>query len=419
MEKPHNTKALKAVWPDIEFAWPASVGNTFSKFISGLVSKPSLVVWLNLLYTLQEYVRLLKDGKCDENTLFLVDLASALLCDYFAGARLAEQSDKTWEQIETNRTQTHALLKDFGEAILSQEHNIRTMNAFLKICYSSSSFDLLLWYYSPDSIDPEGTLDKRQLSETLFSYLHATQWTLIEQRITNFGRGECKVNINKLCLQKVKASALFSTAKKNLTTSALLSAASEDENQISAILLDVNASMFLEQLNHNEKVAVCNLILDAEHREQLIQRVQYNKEFLEILHVALYQHIGNKFGTSKKSIFNSIDFDNIFSFDDAVVQGLKSVILQHICGNETTLKKYCEEEIINDMELLQQLPVEYIGSKQRNVLFLLNLSLYCNVKMTRNQKMMDQSLRLIKSKPFFFFLFFCLKKILFLIFQFF
>lgn len=175
------------------------------------MSKPSLVVWKTLIYTMMEHIETLQtfikqSTELNENSLFLIDFNASLLCQYFFGTSLIEQADKFTNEINENRTLTSNLLKTFGQTNLNLEHNKRIMNAFLEISYYSGYFDLILWYYSPDSLK----IDHSQFStKSINNYLTAEEWILIEQRVVNFGKKECKINMNRIFLQQTKTKLIF------------------------------------------------------------------------------------------------------------------------------------------------------------------------------------------------------------------
>lgn len=393
---------LNDKWNDISFAWSETIGQSFSKLISNLVSKPSLIVWKTLLFVLKDYVNLLVEGNSNENTLFLVDLMSTLLCQYFMGTRVAEQSDKIWNLIEEHRQLTHPVLKDFGAAILSQEHNIRTMNSFLKMCLHAGNFDLLCWYYAPDSMSTDSLateqypdltqLDRGKLADTIHSYLLPQQWTLIEQRITNFGKDGCKANINGLYLQRLKAQNLFKLSRNVNIGNHVLSSTFEDVQQIKKILAS-DGRLFLNNLTRAEKISVCELLVD-DNVDMILSSTFHNKEFLTILFISIVKRIGDNF-ESKKSLFNSIDFDVILSEDERAIPELTAAIAKHIAREHVSIKKYSKECIANYMKLLSTVTVDYVDQKQRDLLLLLQIVLYCNVKATADVNLRNECFSLI------------------------
>lgn len=379
------------IWSDIAFAFSPAISNTYTRFISGLVTKPSLVVWKSLIFTLKDYIQQLSEsnGKCSENCIFLIEITSALLSQYFMGSRVAEQSDKSWDLIDTNRNSTRTILTDFGHAILSQEHNSRTMNAFLKLCYSASNFDLICWYYRPDSMqlstngdDDSNTLDVAKCSKTIHAYLTEKEWTTIEQRIMNFGKRECKANINKIYLQRLKAAQLFDLQLGNDMTKFLLSSAFDDVEQISDILNDPSLSQwFIENLNSEQKRKVCEVMLQSTGEIDLLKELRKvnNLEFIEILTFTAYQKILEILAGGKNSdSLSSIDFEAIFDYrTDDVCKSLSGILTKDFTGPNSIadrkhLKK-CREEVNSLLDLLKSLPIGFCKSNSKTMLSFLNI----------------------------------------------
>lgn len=368
-------------WKNIQSAWPNRVGEAFSKFISGLVSKPSLVVWKTLIFTLNDYLKLIKDGDLSENTLFLIDWTSALLCQYFNGCRLAEQSDKTWDMIDNNRKLQHNLLKDFGSAILSQEHNIRTMNAFLSLCYSSGNFDLLSWFYCPDSITADQI--ERSIADNsndfVHSYLQPTEWVLIEQRISNFGKHECRSNLNRLYMQKIKSKLVLkhSNEPMDIANHLLTSALGDHDglNELNDILLDETTNQwFIEQLSRSQKIQVARNVVELDCDEtrnshlvsKLVNSVE-DQEFFDFIAVAVFERVGLQVNDLKR-----INFDEVFAGNDSVckeiLRGFK---------NSSVAEPDSEEQLKTQVafKLLEVLPLGFVSVNVKNILLHLTLGL--------------------------------------------
>lgn len=383
------------IWSDIAFAFTPAISSTYTRFISGLVSKPSLVVWKTLIFTLKDYVQQLKEaeGKCSENCVFLIEITSALLSQYFMGSRLAEHSDKSWDAIETNRNATREILSEFGHAILNQEHNYRTMNAFLKLCYNASNFDLLCWYYRPDSMrsteetDDDTKFNVEKSAKKLHSYLTDKEWITIEQRITNFGKRECKANINKIYLQRLKSSQLFEYEKTDGEdiSKYILSTAFKDIEQIVDILNDPSlGSWFIGNLNAKQKQIVCELLLQSTSEFDTMNRLcSINDwQFIEILTIATYKKLIDIFSAGKYSEYLSeINFDTIFQRQFKKASKELGALVEKQCSSDAKCadKKHIQkkrEHIIDLMGLLNNLPVGFGKADAKSIIFLLNVVVY-------------------------------------------
>lgn len=380
------------IWSDIAFAFTPAISGTYTRFISGLMSKPSLVVWKTLIFTLKDYVQQLKDseGKCSENCVFLIEITSALLSQYFMGSRLAEQSDKSWDAIEKNRNSTREILAEFGHAILNQEHNYRTMNAFLKLCYNASNFDLLCWYYRPDSMqiaDDDTKFDVEKSAKNLHSYLTDKEWTTIEQRITNFGKRECKANINKIYLQRLKASQLFEYEKADSedVSKYILSTAFKDIEQIVDILNDPSlCAWFIGNLNAKQKQTICELLLQSTSEFDTLNHLcSINDwQFIELLTMATYKKLIEIFAVGKHSEYlTEINFDGIFQREFKKASKELGTLVEKQCHSEMNCadKKLVQkkrEHISDLMGLLSNLPVGFGKPDAKSIISLLNIVVY-------------------------------------------
>lgn len=410
LDDDEQTTAIECM--GIEFAWPSAVGNSFSKFISNLISKPSLVVCKTLTFTLADYVNLLKTGQNDENTIFLIEFASALLSQYYIGTRLAEHADQQMELIEESRHRTYDVLKEFGMAILNQEHNIRTMNAFLKICFHASNFDLLCWYYCPDTIKTTNSdrsggdiIERAKLADNIHPYLRAQEWTLIEQRITNFGRDECKANINRLYLQRIKAALLLGKVKKHTISNHLISSTFSDLTQIKLLLSDNTniGQWFVETLTITEMRCICDLLLSS-----LVGRTSNclsmkilnyfcdNRVALEIFILAALKKCCELTGIIETKV-------NVEAKD------IHKVLFREIINRIRDENSLCSsKQLTNDeihlisviLQILKQLPIGFVDVDVKNVLFMMSSAIYLDKKMTGKEysRISQQSVELIKGK---------------------
>ncbi|XP_016995453.2 uncharacterized protein [Drosophila takahashii] len=176
--------------------WPShSAGVAFTRLVSHLMTKPSLVIWKTLLHSFAELLEEDQPAVLPENLDFARELHAALLCQYLNGTRLAEQVHLYKDQVEQQLQHTSQVLEQFGRRLLSQEHNRRLMTAFLECTERASSFELLLIHYWPDGFPAS----ERPLQ--LRNFLPAAEWTLIQQRVHNFGKSSCRQRLQRLELQ--------------------------------------------------------------------------------------------------------------------------------------------------------------------------------------------------------------------------
>lgn len=405
-------------WDNIAFAFTPTINNAFIRFISGLVSKPSLVVWKTLLFALKDYIQQLSsvDGKCTENNIFLIEISSALLSQYFSGSRLTEQSDKSWDAIEANRKITYEILCDFGHAILSQEHNCRIMNAFLKLCYSASNFDLLCWYYRPDSMqfsnESENTVgfDVKECAKNIHGYLTEKEWKTIEQQIVNFGKIECKINMNKIYLQRFKALQLLDDdgkSNKNIEQYAL-STIFNDPEQISNVLNDKTlCDWFIGNLNFKQKQSVCELMLQSNSEIETLNTMNEmsNRDFIEILILTTYKSLVKILGNEKLSKYlSSMDFDSISTQKTNICMELSTIIEKQIMKPIKMDKKHIsthQSDISSRLTLLNNLPIGFCTQSAKEVFLLINISVYQYLNAVANTNFIGLTNDIIKGKYLF------------------
>lgn len=373
------------LWNNIAFVLSPAISSTYTRFISGLVTKPSLIVWKSLVFILKDYIKELKeaDGKCSENSIFLIEITSALLSEYFIGSRIAEQSDKSWTSIETNWVTTENILADFGHAILNQEHNSRTMNAFLKLCHSASSFYLVWWYYRPDSFQSIGNSEScsnKLNTKAIHTYLTEKEWTTIEQRIMNFGKRECKANINKIYLQRLKAAQLFETLIEFDITNYILTSAFSDIEQITDILNDpLISNWFIENLKLNKKRSVCELLLQKpdEISKSINLQTINNVEFIEILIFTVYKNIFEMLASGKNADYLSkIDFEEIFLHNTTKACKDLSMLLTDKFYGDKSHTKTCHNNIRALLKAIKLLPSSFCKSNLKSVMSLFNIVIY-------------------------------------------
>lgn len=412
-----RTSRTNQIWSDIAFALTPAISSTYTRFISGLVSKPSLVVWKTLIFTLKDYVQQLNEteGKCSENSVFLIEITSALLSLYFMGSRLAEQSDKSWDAIDKNRNITRDVLSEFGHAILNQEHNYRTMNAFLKLCYSASNFDLLCWYYRPDSmrssekndcVVPENQFDVEKCAKKLHSYLSEKEWITIEQRITNFGKRECKANINKIYLQRLKATQLFELDKAEAQdiSKHTLSTAFKDIEQISDILNDQSlCAWFIGNLNAEQKRSVCELLLQSTSEFDTLNRLRSinDWQFIEILTFATYKKLIDILAAGKHSEYlSAIDFEAVFEREFKKSSKQLSNLVEKViddtkCADKKLVQKK-RDQILDLLTLLTNLPIGFGKPDAKSIISLLNIIVYRYLSVARDSELSTIAVNVFK-----------------------
>ncbi|XP_039959602.1 uncharacterized protein LOC126759149 [Bactrocera neohumeralis] len=385
-EVEHSFPYLRAAWPS------KSVGVAFSKLITGLVSKPSLVIWKSLLYSLRELLKNLHDKtgvRYEENNQFLLDLHAALLCQYFAGSRLAEQYDKFSNEINEQLRVTEEGLSEFAQLLLAQEHNERKLNAFLECAFHTSYFKLLLHYYRPD-----GNKENSPAPEQLHAFLNTEEWTLLEERIMNFGKSQSKYLYNRLKLQGAQAISLLKlTAESSaVDLQSILPLTNEDNLKYDVVtLLQKMPSMkwTLSRMNQHDKASILPRLLDTKAEINVIAE---DLDSLEILAMAVCARFSQHFETvSKGSILASLNcnFNSLNEYiradqnaADKKLIKLKKII-ETLAETEYKVKELpVPEEIEKVLHLCRQLPLGHLRRQNKCLVFALFLAFYSDLSAT-------------------------------------
>lgn len=380
-----ETPEILSKFKDIQYAWPYdATEQEFSHLISLLTSKQALTTWRLLSEFLND--ELDSFTETTENKLFLIDLLSTLLCQFIANNQLTDHAHLYWDLINERCTYLRSVLTKFGKAILHMEHNRRLINAFLSICYEFSNFETLIWYYSPDSIVTEKdlvkeypelpVLDLKQQSHTLHDYLTVEEWKLIEQRIKNFGKFECRSNINLVNLQKVHAALLFDDRKMlKKDWNHLVEMVLEDEEQIKMLIKDNSVNQwFVQHLNRSQMIKVANIIVNSseDERSNLV-----SKAFMEVPEkIDLLCLVAiSKMCSIANSILKNIDLEQILEKNvEYVGSNVASILMDAPAKN--TIES---EELKKCLELIKQLPIGFISIECRSIIFSLLLGTVINI----------------------------------------
>lgn len=395
------------LWPEIEYAWPCRIiGSQLINSISLLQPDLSMSVWQTIVYKFNESLSSLVTT--DENILFYSDFLSSLICQYLIGSRIAESVQNIkGPKLENLIQYTKSFLKSFAEKILSLEHNPRLMNNFLNLCLNLGNFELMIIFYYPDSMDPETNADASPINfadraKTLHEYLSSDEWLLIEQRIVNFGKSECKTSMNRLRLQKNQAYNLFASIQARIRVgSNLLTSTLTDSELLQPILNDtVLNTWFVEHLTRDEKQKVVNTILS--HALEIPVALHDDYEFMAIFFISLFKEIALTFSSSK-SLMSLIDFDKISSINSELPRYFNELMTKDRSLDELgsyRIKKFSEDEFMRWMGVVKTLPSLNLFVEMRQISFCLALLLTADVKATHSEAMMEVTLDYLKSKFF-------------------
>ncbi|XP_004524946.1 uncharacterized protein LOC101462218 [Ceratitis capitata] len=382
-------------FPYLHAAWPSnSVGIAFSKLITGLVSKPALVIWKSLLYSLEELIQKLQnhpENACLENNQFLLDLHAALICQYFNGCRLAEQYDKFATEVNEQLRITKEVLTKFKSLVLTQEHNDRSLSALLECVYHASNFELLLNFYQPDGLNGNQLPD----AECLHTLISTEEWSSLQKRVMKLGKSQGKFLCHRLILQRMQAQSVLKSM--NDKTDLKLESESTFDNSVQGEvknLLQREPSMkwFLSQLSPKAKVNKIQQLLDE---TSVIAAMAEDLGSLEIIAGALCARLAQTFAsTSKGSILATLkgNFDNLSqgmcaeqNTAEKELQKLVNIVQIH-AQNEYNVKKLPKHDEMKKLILLcRQLPLGYLRRQSKNIIFTFLIAFYCDLNATENK----------------------------------
>ncbi|EDX00786.1 uncharacterized protein LOC6523803 [Drosophila yakuba] len=345
--------------------WPShSAGVAFTRLMSHLMSKPSLVIWKTLLHSFAE---LLDEDQpkevLPENLDFARELHAALLCQYLSGTRLAEQVQLYQLQVEQQLQHTSQVLEQFGRLLLSQEHNRRLMNAFLECTERASGFELLLAYYWPDGFPAS----ERPLQ--LRGFLPTAEWTLIQQRVYNFGKSCCRQRLQRLELQLVESGWLL----KDQRTA-----------NCSDALAELVAPQQLFRLSRAQK----QLRLHQRKHNQHLEPHLNDAESIEVLALQLLKEYGAaaKDAKAKGSLLVKL------KLEEQVEESSLILFLREHASTETDLHMPAAQELV---ETLQGLPLAQLPGNIRSRLWLVIFVLYRDLSLGQQEESAKQILELL------------------------
>uniref|UniRef100_A0A1A9Z4Q4 Urb2 domain-containing protein n=1 Tax=Glossina pallidipes TaxID=7398 RepID=A0A1A9Z4Q4_GLOPL len=378
--------------------WPSqSAGAAFSKLITSLMSKPSLVIWKTLLYSLKDVLEISAANlDLDEKTLFLFDFHAALLSQYFAGCKLMEQYETHLDAISSQRQFSFEILELFGKFLLEREHQTRLMSSFLELCYNTACFELTLLYYKADGCFHE-SLNFSKYVEKMHSYLSPQEWVLVEQRVVNFGKPNCKFLLQRLQLQRVQAKMLLLSQATNLQYS-VFPTLSTDPVLVNLMLQSPHAEWMIAQLEIKEKELIAkHLLINLD----LLPIASQDLQLLELVTLAVFENLSQAI-TSKRSILKSLTsyFEKIRECTEvcACEELIKNLIEIVIARSEEDykVKSVNRTKIQNALQLLGQLPIGQLRRQRKTIAFTVELALYRDLKTAQEDDLAAQTLEIIK-----------------------
>ncbi|XP_075155043.1 uncharacterized protein LOC142228493 [Haematobia irritans] len=385
-------------FPMLHNCWPSiPVGLAFSKMITGLVSKPSLVVWKTLLFALSDLIDFFKSkGSLDESDLFHLDFLVAMLSQYFSGCKLGGQSEKFLSDVKSQRQFTNSVMQKFGKFILEQEHQPRTMAAFLELSYYASCFENIIVFYRPDGCGEE-YLSPSCALERFHSFLSEDEWKLIRQRVLNFGQSSCKYLLQRLRLQKPQSLLLLLDDQENIHNFEGFINIGDKESIF--LLLKSNYSMWLiSQMSRSSKISLASCII---HHTDFLHLACGDLDLLEFVSLAIYEEVSSYF-SSKNSLLKSLSSE-IDQIRQCIETTESEILIKRLveainiqAGEGNNVKKIDVAEIKTKLELLSKLPLGQLRRQRKTIIFALQLCLYRDLKFAKEDCLANHALEQLK-----------------------
>ncbi|KAL1518219.1 hypothetical protein ABEB36_001877 [Hypothenemus hampei] len=208
LEIPPNAELL------VEHVLSSKISACISQCLKGLVSWQVINVFKTLLFHLKESIQQFVDGMEMEHFLELLSMFTVILLQT---SKIADHTipDNVVTKFQFELSELKHVLKMFSTEILKRQYDHVTMRTFLNLAYNWAEVNLTLIYYFANNEaqilekNAENDYPIRKNPGYLHSYMEAKEWEIIVQRITNFGQFPCKILMQKLQIQKLRAGVLL------------------------------------------------------------------------------------------------------------------------------------------------------------------------------------------------------------------
>lgn len=388
-------------WSAVNFAWPPNTpADTYfqNSIQQSLTFKQQLIFWNIISKSLEEELTL--KSSINEESFFLINLYTLLSCQFLASNILIENSKLMFIAIMDKLAEYYQLLQKFGKLILNRKHNQYMINSFLNLSYYYYNFGLAFYNYCPDSINTEAeneykletSVDVNTSIRNMDKFLTQDEWTLIEQRVVNFGEIECKKNMQRLNLNRIRISAFLN--EPNFSLSQFLI----DTKLVEAILLDETLNTwFIKSIDRSEMAFVSNVIVQNDNIVKSTKHLFENMEFLEVLTLSILKHLcKNNLFNSKYTISTAINFENILNLDVEILQYLKQNILSSV--NDKKFTNCDKDELLRILNILTELPLGYLSVEVKDFILGPLLGLTVDIIQTDDDAIIQVILSILTSE---------------------
>ncbi|KRT80526.1 hypothetical protein AMK59_8762, partial [Oryctes borbonicus] len=371
---------------DIESMFPQEVISCFSDCVTLIAS------WqvMNLFKTFLHHLKMTVDDDLqnimdDERKLVYVEATGIFLCEFLSSVRIAEHMvpDLVVNKFVKTMDELKITLGKFGNVLITMEHNHVLMRTFLNICYTWGELYMILSYYSTNVDISLTKIRKSDHSLSNISYIHpyltAAQWSLISERVNNFGKTTCKQMMQNLYIQHIKAVLLFENTLNEemiitLINNVMLSLddlwyyIAEDTFILNNIVSKMQTTQILALTN-----LVMNNIHDPENVKKMLPGIINSEVMLKYLVYTVLEKINKSVKVKKTSELcplSTIVFDEfqkalcLESSDCILLNTLLELFNEEQIGPiSNSVIKVNHEKLVGYLKVLTVIPVMYISNE--------------------------------------------------------
>lgn len=400
-------------WVSLSNMWPKSVSNLWGNSVASLVSKTSMIIWKALLINLNESLEILKERSFDKQSVIYTRFVCCFVVEYLRFNRLLEQTDQQYETIEGMCAQTKEALKKFGKLILETEHDPDLVSAFLSVAIKYGSFETSLLYYHPDSIRDENendgnhselrTIDFKQKAHSVYDFLSTDEWSLIEQRVINFGKEGCRAMLQDLNFRKVRTVVLCDSEFKCSETKTWNKSIVGDVNLLSKFTDNcVYFDEFVRDLTRKQKVTLAKTLFqsntDVKQKQKFVELIGEQYELVGLSALVILATIAENH-LPLGSHLKTVDFDAILQQTEIE----EIVYIEDGAATEKKKRKPLEDPqgLLSKIKLINSLPLGYLKEREKEIFYALHVSLCYDL--TGNEELQDvvlENIRMIRELGF-------------------
>lgn len=393
-EKSTVEPAWDETWSSLTNIWPKSVAKMWAQSVSTLVSKTSFVIWKALLVNMEEALTIAASRSYDGQSILYIKFVSCFFCEYLSGSRVLEHTDQQYDVIEGMCGQTKELLKTFGRKILETEHNAELVSTFLSVVAKYGSFETSLLYYHPDSME-DGQV--REKARAVFEFLTAGEWSLIEQRVINFGKENCRFKFTDLNFRKVKSVQLCEPEFVCRETKSWNKSIISDYGLLTKFAENcVYFEEFIADLTRKQKTTLAKTIFEGvvengnDQRSTFVEKIAEQYEMVEVSALVILGAIADTH-LHEGALSKSVDFNAIIHDKQLTVPDVKELMAQQGNSPKSIVD---EEELLEKIKLIQKLPLAFLKDHEKENLYSLHLLL--SYDLSGHPELQEEVLRSIR-----------------------